>query len=302
MTALVLAASAALGTYLLYTAVAFGWRGVGPRPDGAAVPNRTVRQSIRGWLAQAGLAEVAVGEFAAVVAVLAAAGSAAGFVLFGSPLPAVGMGAVAASAPVGLYRNRRRARLELAAEEWPRLLDEIRLRATTLGRSVPQALFEVGDRAPAELRPAFAAAQREWRISTDFARTLDVLRTHLGDPTADVVCETLLIAHDLGGTDLGPRLLALAEDRRTEVTSRKDARARQAGVRFARRFVLVVPLGMAAAGSLIGTGRHAYTTPTGQALVLVALTLMGGCWWWAGHYLRLPAERRVFPQAGPVER
>ena len=167
---------------------------------------------------------------------------------------------------------------------------------------MPQALFEVGDRAPAELRPAFAAAQREWRISTDFARTLDVLRTHLGDPTADVVCETLLIAHDLGGTDLGPRLLALAEDRRTEVTSRKDARARQAGVRFARRFVLVVPLGMAAAGSLIGTGRHAYTTPTGQALVLVALTLMGGCWWWAGHYLRLPAERRVFPQAGPVER
>ncbi len=175
--------------------------------------------------------------------------------------------------------------------------DDHRQIVKLMRRSVPQALFEVGERAPIELRDAFAAARREWRISTDFARTLDVLRTQLGDPTADVVCETLLIAHELGGSDLGTRLQALADDRRVDVNSRKDAQARQAGVRFARRFVLVVPLGMAAAGSLIGTGRHAYTTPLGQFAVLVALALMGLCWVWAGRYLRLPEERRVFAAA-----
>lgn len=286
-------AAAATGTYLLYTAVAFGWRRVGPR-RGPGVPRRTAAAALRQWLAQAGLAEVAIGEFGAVVAVLAGGGGALGYLLFASTLPAAGMALVAACAPVGLYRNRRRARLELAADEWPRLLEELRLRATTLGRSVPQALFEVGAGAPAELRPAFEAAQREWLISTDFARTLEVLRGHLGDPTADLVCETLLIAHELGGTDLGPRLTALAEDRRLDVTSRKDARARQAGVRFARRFVLVVPLGMAAAGSLIGTGRQAYGTALGQLMVLAALALMGGCWLWAGRYLRLPEQERVF--------
>lgn len=292
MIALLAATAAAAGTYLLFTAIAFGWRSVGPR-SAPGRPRRSGAAAVRQWLAQAGLAEVAVGEFGAVVAVLAVGGGALGFLLFASALPALGMAVVAACAPVGLYRNRRRARLELAGDEWPRLLEELRLRATTLGRSVPQALFEVGAGAPLELRPAFEAAQREWMISTDFARTLDVLRTHLGDPTADLVCETLLIAHELGGTDLGPRLTALAEDRRIDVTSRKDARARQAGVRFARRFVLVVPLGMAAAGSLIGTGRQAYGTPLGQVMVLVALSLMGGCWLWAGRYLRLPEQERV---------
>ena len=76
-----------------------------------------------------------------------------------------------------------------------------------------------------------------------------MLRAHLADPTADAACETLLVAHEVGGTDLAHRLEALAEDRRQDALGRKDARAKQAGVRFARRFVLVVPVGMALAGA-----------------------------------------------------
>ena len=94
---------------------------------------------------------------------------------------------------------------------------------------------------PLELRPAFAAAHREWLLSTDFARTLAVLKDQLADPTADATCETLLIAHELGGTDLDRRLDDLADDRRADTQDRKDALAKQAGVRFARRFVLIVP-------------------------------------------------------------
>ena len=75
---------------------------------------------------------------------------------------------------------------------------------------------------------------------------------------------------------------------------RKDARARQAGVRFARRFVLIVPLGMALAGMSVGNGRQAYEEPQGQAVVLVAMAMTGGCWAWASRILRLPDEERVF--------
>lgn len=297
--AAVLALGAGAGTYLLYTAIAFGWRQLAPR--GARRPGRlSPAGTVRQWLAQAGLADVALGEFCGVVALLAVFGAVIGFALFAALLPAVVAGLAASVTPVGLFRNRRRARRERASEEWPRLIEEVRLRATTLGHSVPQALFEAGRSAPPELRDAFDAAQREWLISTDFARTLEVIKQRLADPTADLVCETLLIAHELGGTDLGPRLSALAEDRQLDVTSRKDARAKQAGVRFARRFVLVVPLGMAAAGSLIGTGRRAYATPMGQLLVLAAMGLMALCWMWAGRFLRLPEEERIFaPTAGP---
>lgn len=303
MIPVLLALLAGTGTYLLFTARAYGWRRLGPRGTPGGRGNGA-DATLRQWLIQAGLAEVALGQFCVVVAALALLGAIVGFALFAAFLPAMVAALSAAVTPIGLFRNRRRARLDLAREEWPRLIEEIRLRATTLGQSVPQALFDAGRNAPAELRDAFDAAQREWLISTDFGRTLEVAKRRLADPCADMVCETLLIAHELGGSDLGPRLSALAEDRQLDVTSRKDARSKQSGVRFARRFVLVVPVGMAAAGSLIGTGRRAYGTPLGQLLVLVAMALLAACWVWAGTFLRLPEDERIFASdlAGTGER
>jgi tight adherence protein B len=66
------------------------------------------------------------------------------------------------------------------------------------------------------------------------------------------------------------------------------------GVRFARRFVLAVPVGMALAGMSVGNGRAAYGTPLGQALVATGIVMTAGCWLWAGRIMRLPDEQRVF--------
>jgi tight adherence protein B len=293
----VLALLAAAGAYLLVTATLFGRRDLHlahrmqrrPKPPGRALGD---------WLVQAGLSDTRPAEFVAVVCVLGSLGGLVGFGLFGGLVPAAALAAFAACLPVGAYRNRRARRTEAAQEAWPRMIEELRLQATTLGRSIPQALFDVGARAPVELRPAFAAAHREWLITTDFARTLDVLKARLADPTADVACETLLIAHEVGGTDLAKRLQALAEDRLADVMSRKDARSKQAGVRFARRFVLIVPAGMAVAGSMIGSGRDAYATPMGQLVVGAAVVLLVLCWVWAGRFLRMPRAERVFRAEG----
>jgi len=257
-TALVLAVVGAYGVHLVYSALALGWTGVGPGPRVARARARPGR-GVRDWLAQAGLDDVPPVEFGAVVAVLVVLGAAFGFAIFGSVVPAVCLGAFAGSFPIAAYRNRRRVRRAIAQEAWPRMIEEIRILTRSLGRSVPQALFEVGGRGPEELRPAFAAAHREWLISTDFARTVRVLK-----------------------------------DRTQDVQGRKDARAKQAGVRFARRFVLIVPLGMAAAGVSVGEGRAAYQTPGGQLAVVIGIALTVACWWWAGTIMRIPEEERVF--------
>ena len=306
MTALLLAMTAAAGVHLLVTA----WlrRTRTPQGRGGGTGDRTgelvstrrpravarLRSRAADWLVQAGLAGLRPSEFVGVSIGLCLLGGLVAFALFGGLVPSVVAAVGAAAVPLHLYRARRAARLARAQEAWPRLIEEIRVHALTLGRSLPQALFEAGRRAPEELRPAFEAAEREWLLSFDFGRTLDVLRSLLADPTADIACETLLVAHEVGGTDLAPRLEALAEDRRHEADGRKDARAKQAGVRFARRFVLVVPAGMAVAGALIGGGRAAYASPTGQVIVLVAFALVGVCWAWAGRYLRLPTTARLF--------
>ncbi|MCD9622367.1 type II secretion system F family protein [Rhabdothermincola salaria] len=294
MTAAVLAVAAAYGAYLLYTAVILGWNGVGPGPRGPRRERPPLGHRGREWLTQAGLGHVALGEFAAVIGVVFVLGSALALVLFGAPLPALVFGTFAASFPVAAYRQRRQAARAVAQDAWPRLIEELRIMTSSAGRSIPQALFDVGAAGPVELRPAFAAAHREWLLTTDFERTLHVLRDQLADPTCDATCETLLIAHELGGTDVDRRLADLAEDRRQDARFRKDARARQAGVRFARRFVLLVPLGMAAAGLSVGNGRSAYQTPLGQVAVLVAIGMVAACWAWAGRILRLPEQDRVF--------
>jgi tight adherence protein B len=283
---------AAAGTYYLYTAVVLGWRGLRLGPPVARPARRRRRASDR--LVQAGIGDVSVRQFATVTGMLAALGAVAGLAMFGGAIPALVLALCAAAAPLASYRVRRQRLRATAQEAWPRLIEEIRIRTSGLGRSVPQALFEAGERAPGSLRPAFAAAQREWVLSTDFERTVAVLKDGLADPTADAACETLLVAHEIGGSDLDRRLEALIEDRVIDVQGRKDARSRQAGVRFARRFVLLVPLGMALVGMSVGNGRAAYATPWGQTMVVVGIASVVACWVWAGRLLRLPEEQRVF--------
>ncbi len=291
MVALALALVAAYGTFLIYTAFAFGWRGYGISPGlGRKRPRRTLRE----LLVQAGLERVRPVELLAVQAALFAVATLFGLAVYGGWITAVSVGLVVAAIPMASARRRRRTRLTLAREHWPRMLEELRLQVVTLGSSIPQALIRVGLTGPEDLRPAFAAMQREWHISTDLDRSLDVLKAHLADPTADVVCETLLIAHEVGGTDVDRRLRALIDDRAIDLQGRKDARSKQAGVRFARWFVVIVPVGMALVGLSIGDGRASYATAAGQLLVLAAFGLMGACWVWAAQLLRLPEEHRVF--------
>ena len=283
----------AYGVFLAYTAIAFGWRGVGVSPGvtGGALRRR---HDVQQWLAQAGLDGVRPSQFFATVGLIFVAAVALSYALLGGVLPALAIGGFAATYPAVSYRSRRRRRQQTTAEAWPRMIEEMALLTGSLGRSIPQSLFEVGARGPEEMRPAFAAAHREWLLTTDFGRTVSVLKARLADATADAACETLLVAHEIGGTDLEKRLAALVDDRVADLQGRKDAQARQAGVRFARRFVLIVPIGMALAGLSIGNGREAFRSPAGQVAALIAVSVVIACWLWSGRIMRLPDEERVF--------
>lgn len=289
MTALLLAVVAAYGVHLLYSAVVFRWNGVQPGPPAPETQDTQIS-----LISRLGLGDFDPRALIAAIALLTFMGFIFGILLFGGFIPAILIALFASTVPVGVARVRRERELELAHQEWPALIEEIRLLTGSLGRSIPQATFEVGLRSSDGLRPAFEEAHREWLISTDFNRSLAVLKNTLSHNTADVVAETLLTAHELGGGEVGNRLAALSQDRMIDQQHRRDAVARQAGVRFARWFTLIVPIGMAFVGLSIGDGREAYADAQGQALVAVALLLTLVCWLWAGHVMKLPDEDRVF--------
>jgi tight adherence protein B len=286
MSSLLAAALAALGTALVLS-----WTPARPSGVPAATPTREhPARGRRLWVVGSG--DVPPRTLATGAGLAVAAGAVA---LWWSPTPVTALAAAsgAAVAPIVWRRRQARSARRLASAAWPRLLDDLRVRTGALGRPIPQALLEVGARGPLELRPAFAEAAREWSLTTDLSRALHVLKDHLEDPTADAVCETLLVAHEVGG-DLDARLAALAEDRRRDLRHRAEAEARQAGARVARWFVLVVPAGMALAGSRLGEGTGAFSSPGAQLATGVAVAMIAVCWWWAGHIMRLPDRPRVF--------
>lgn len=286
MTSLLLAACAALGTYLLLSGKPAAGTTHGPKLRARAL------QRTRELLDASGLDGVGPGQFAVASLAVGAVSALPAATLFGPGVPAALIGCCGALAPAAAWRRRREAARRAARDAWPRLIEEVRVLTGSGGRSIPQALIDVGLRGPVELRPAFEAAQREWALTTDFERTTRVLKARLADPTADATCETLLVAADVGG-DVDRRLRALAEDRRQDLAGRKEARARQAGARLARAFVIAVPAGMALAGLGVGDGADAYRTPRGQFLVAVGVVLVVVCWGWASRIMRLPEPDRV---------
>ncbi|MGY9074246.1 MAG: type II secretion system F family protein [Acidimicrobiales bacterium] len=290
MSAIAVAMLGAMGVFLLYTRFAFGWRSLLP----GSVANGMKQRNRGEWLRQAGLKDVRWREFLIVSGALMIAAALVTSAIFGGVLPPLVGALFAGFAPFAAYRSKRARRLALAQDAWPRMIEEIRVLVSNTGRSVPQAVFAVGRRAPVELATAFDDAHREWLLSTDFARSITVLKADLAHPTSDIACETLLTAHDVGGVDLDRRLRDLAEDRLSDVQARKDARAKQGGARFARGFVLLVPVGMALVGLSIGSGRAAYGSASAQFLVATGLFVMVGCYLWAGRIMSIPQERRVF--------
>ena len=286
MSSLLLAACAALGVHLLFTAGSA--RTVTHRPGLVARSRTALHTALR----RAGLPDVSPWGFGAASLAVGCAAALPAAAAFGVGVPAVLVGVGGTFVPAALWRQRRNAARRAARDAWPRLIEEIRVLTGSGGRSLPQALLDVGLRGPEELRPAFLAAQREWALTTDFERTTRLLKDHLADPTADATCETLLVAAEVGG-DVDRRLRALAEDRRHDLIGRKEARSRQAGARLARGFVVVVPAGMAVAGLSVGDGGAAYRTPTGQLLVAAGIALVVTCWWWASSIMRLPEPERV---------
>ena len=144
MSGILAAALAAYGAHLLYTSFVLRWRGVGPGPSRPRQARERRRPA--DWLAQAGLGHVGVAEFAAVIGGVFLLGALVALTLFGAGIPALAGGVFAASFPVAAYRRRRTARRAVAQESWPRLIEELRILTSSVGRSIPQALFQVGDR------------------------------------------------------------------------------------------------------------------------------------------------------------
>lgn len=289
-----LGATIALGVLLVWR----GWRSPsdasGVESDGGIPPTGWRRPGavVRDQLAAAGVENVTPRQLmtSSVVAGLMVA------VLFLGlsrtwPI-AFAFGCFAGAAPFTLVRYRARIRRRELRELWPDVVDNL-ASAVRAGLSLPESLAQVGARGPEPMRAPFDRFARDYRASGRFDACLDRLKERLADPTGDRIVESLRMARDVGGSDLGRVLRTLAAFLREDLRTRAELEARQGWTVNAARLAVAAPWMLLAIMSLRSSSVQAFNAPGGW------IVLAGGAGVCAIAYRlmvrlgRLPEEDRV---------
>lgn len=209
-------------------------------------------------------------------------------------VPAVAgcFGVMAGAAPVLLVRSaarRKRARLR---DVWPDVVDNL-ASAVRAGLSLPEALGQLSLRGPDQLRPSFTAFTHDYRAGGRFNDSLDRLKERLSDPVGDRVVESLRVAREVGGNDLGRLLRTLSSFLRQDARTRAELESRQSWTVNGARLAVAAPWIVLAMLSTRPESIAAYGRPAG-ALVLVSggiLTLVA--YRVMLRIARLPEDQRV---------
>jgi tight adherence protein B len=251
-----------------------------------------LRRSLTARLGAAGIETVSA---TGLLSLMAASAFGIGVVVLGvsrTPPVAVAFAGIGGYAPLAVVSGRARRRRRLLAEVWPDVVDHLSS-GVRAGLSLPEALAQVGERGPVELRRPFAAFGRDYLATGRFGECLDRLKDRLADPVGDRIVEALRIAREVGGGDLGRMLRTLSRFLRDDARTRGELEARQAWVVNGARMAVAAPWIVLLLLSTQPDVISRYSSPAG----VVVLAVGGGVCFVAYRLMvmlgRLPVERRV---------
>jgi len=201
-------------------------------------------------------------------------------------------GGFASLLPITLVRRRRAQRAVELREVWPEAVDNL-ASGVRAGLSLPEALTQLGNRGPEQLRSPFRRFGEDYRATGRFAESLDRLKANLADPVGDRVIEALRMAREVGGTDLGRLLRTLSAFLREDARTRAELETRQGWTVNAARLALAAPWVLLLLLSTQPSAVAAYNTAAG----VLVLAIGGGVSFVAYRVMiriaKLPTERRV---------
>ncbi|MCZ9880727.1 type II secretion system F family protein [Arthrobacter sp. B2a2-09] len=194
--------------------------------------------------------------------------------------------------PLAVVSWRARKRTAMLRELWPDVVDHLRS-AIRAGLSLPEALVQLGDKGPEELRAIFREFGADYRSGGHFDSALNKLKERLADPVADRIIEALRLTREVGGSDLGRLLGTLAEFLRESARTRSELEARQSwtinGARLAVAAPWIVLMLLASRPEAVA----AYNSAAGVSVLAGGLVVSGFCYWVMLRIGALPEDERV---------
>lgn len=285
--------SGALLGLVLGTGLACLWWSLWPR-ETPVRPRRRPALLVRldDDLVLAGVRGLGAGGLAALTLTVGAVAFLLALAITRVPTVALAFALMGLYLPVGWVRARAPRRRGRLREVWPDAVDHVGS-AVRAGLALPEALVQLSERGPEELREPFARFADDYRASGRFGESLDRLKARLSDPVADRLIEALRIAREVGGSDLGRLLRTLSAFLREDARSRAELEARQSWTVNAARLALAAPWVVLLLLATRGSALHAYQSATG-----VVVLVIGGVASVLAYLLmlrlgRLPEEQRV---------
>ena len=194
--------------------------------------------------------------------------------------------------PLGAVRWRARKRTAVLRELWPDVVDHLRS-AIRAGLSLPEALIQLGDKGPSELRPLFRDFGADYRSGGRFDPALNRLKERLADPVADRIVEALRLTREVGGSDLGRLLGTLADFLRENARTRSELEARQSWTVNAARLAVAAPWIVLVLLASRPEAVAAYNTAVGAAVLVGGLVVSLVCYTLMLRIGALPQDERV---------
>lgn len=194
--------------------------------------------------------------------------------------------------PMAVVRWRARKRTAVLRQLWPDVVDHLRS-AIRAGLSLPEALIQLGEKGPEELRPVFRDFGSDYRSGGRFDPALNRLKERLADPVADRIVEALRLTREVGGSDLGSLLGTLGEFLRESARTRSELEARQSWTVNAARLAVAAPWIVMVLLASRPEAVAAYNTPMGAAVLLGGLVVSAVCYSIMLRIGALPEDERV---------
>ena len=194
--------------------------------------------------------------------------------------------------PVMVLQRMRRRRQVVLRDLWPEAVDNL-ASAVRAGMSLPEGLSALALRGPEPLRPPFARFSAAYRASGRFGECLDALKDDLADPVGDRVCETMRVAREVGGSDLGTVLRTLSDLLRSDARTRAELETRQGWVVNAARLAVAAPWIVLLLLGTQSTTLHAYNSTGGIVLLVIGAAVCLVAYRIMLRIGKLPEEQRV---------
>lgn len=205
---------------------------------------------------------------------------------------AVCFATMAGAAPLAVVRRRARRRRAVLRDLWPDAVDNI-TSAVRAGMALPEALAQLGTRGPEELREPFLRFADDYRLTGRFSDCLDRLKDRLSDPVGDRLVESLRIAREVGGSDLGRLLRTLSVFLREDARTRAELETRQSWTVNAARLAVAAPWFVLAMLSTNPESVAAYSSALGAGVLAAGAAVSGVAYWLMMRIGRLPEDQRV---------